>query len=211
MAHIQDAEPSHITLRRLRRLFSPQRNEKKMRRKAKKHAKRFGRIKINAYLCNRKQAMVPWMSGLVNGLQNRLQQFESARHLQRKRLIEHSISLFCFVRAQPRRPITAPFRAQEGTFRTPEDVKPFPQSAERGLWKRPAHRPPAAVTHPRTKKDFLFPLSRPRRTTWPASPWPCPLSPVPRRSKSFSAHTAARPYRPSAPQWALRRAQHQAD
>ena len=25
--------------------------------------------------------MVPWMSGLVNGLQNRLQQFESARHL----------------------------------------------------------------------------------------------------------------------------------
>ena len=24
---------------------------------------------------------VPWMSGLVNGLQNRLQQFESARHL----------------------------------------------------------------------------------------------------------------------------------
>ena len=28
--------------------------------------------------------MVPWMSGLVNGLQNRLQQFESARHLKVK-------------------------------------------------------------------------------------------------------------------------------
>ena len=25
--------------------------------------------------------MVPWMSGLVNGLQNRLRRFESARHL----------------------------------------------------------------------------------------------------------------------------------
>ena len=28
-----------------------------------------------------KNKMVPWMSGLVNGLQNRLQQIESARHL----------------------------------------------------------------------------------------------------------------------------------
>ena len=27
---------------------------------------------------------VPWMSGLVNGLQNRLRRFESARHLRRK-------------------------------------------------------------------------------------------------------------------------------
>ena len=38
------------------------------------------------YLCNRKSemtAMVPWMSGLVNGLQNRLRRFESARHLTR--------------------------------------------------------------------------------------------------------------------------------
>ena len=25
--------------------------------------------------------LVPWMSGLVNGLQNRLRRFESARHL----------------------------------------------------------------------------------------------------------------------------------
>ncbi len=36
-----------------------------------------------AYLCTRKTETVPWMSGLVNGLQNRLQQFESARHLQK--------------------------------------------------------------------------------------------------------------------------------
>ena len=27
---------------------------------------------------------VPWMSGLVNGLQNRLRRFESARHLREK-------------------------------------------------------------------------------------------------------------------------------
>ena len=27
---------------------------------------------------------VPWMSGLVNGLQNRLRRFESARHLEAK-------------------------------------------------------------------------------------------------------------------------------
>ena len=30
--------------------------------------------------------MVPWMSGLVYGLQNRLRRFESARHLAKKRL-----------------------------------------------------------------------------------------------------------------------------
>ena len=36
-----------------------------------------------SYLCTRKKAMVPWMSGLVNGLQNRLRRFESARHLHK--------------------------------------------------------------------------------------------------------------------------------
>ena len=38
--------------------------------------------------------MVPWMSGLVNGLQNRLQQFESARHLARRigNLYERKVS-----------------------------------------------------------------------------------------------------------------------
>ena len=29
--------------------------------------------------------MVPWMSGLVYGLQNRLRRFESARHLAKKK------------------------------------------------------------------------------------------------------------------------------
>ena len=43
----------------------------------KKVAKKFG-----GYLCTRKRQKVPWMSGLVNGLQNRLRRFESARHLR---------------------------------------------------------------------------------------------------------------------------------
>ncbi len=34
------------------------------------------------YLCTRFMTLVPWMSGLVNGLQNRLRRFESARHLK---------------------------------------------------------------------------------------------------------------------------------
>ncbi len=38
-----------------------------------------------AYLCTRKTETVPWMSGLVNGLQNRLRRFESARHLSDSR------------------------------------------------------------------------------------------------------------------------------
>ena len=38
---------------------------------------------------------VPWMSGLVNGLQNRLQQFESARHLQNKKELDFFQLLFC--------------------------------------------------------------------------------------------------------------------
>ena len=34
------------------------------------------------YLCNRKwERLVPWMSGLVSGLQNRVRRFESARNL----------------------------------------------------------------------------------------------------------------------------------
>ena len=47
------------------------------------------------YLCSRKQGerpeldpeTVPWMSGLVSGLQNRPQQFESARHLHKTRAL----------------------------------------------------------------------------------------------------------------------------
>ena len=48
-----------------------------------------------------KTTMVPWMSGLVNGLQNRLQQFESARHLHdfsiEPRHIQLVARLFCFL------------------------------------------------------------------------------------------------------------------
>ena len=40
------------------------------------------------------EELVPWMSGLVNGLQNRLRRFESARHLQRKREQTITCSLF---------------------------------------------------------------------------------------------------------------------
>ena len=41
---------------------------------------------------------VPWMSGLVNGLQNRLQQFESARHLSKakRKLKKKFFSLFLY-------------------------------------------------------------------------------------------------------------------
>lgn len=34
-----------------------------------------------AYLCKRKDEMVRWMSGLVNGLQNRVRRFDSATNL----------------------------------------------------------------------------------------------------------------------------------
>lgn len=46
-----------------------------------------------SYLCNRNRETkidnnkVPWMSGLVSGLQNRVRRFESARNLNGKTLI----------------------------------------------------------------------------------------------------------------------------
>ncbi len=46
-----------------------------------------------SYLCNRNRETkiandkVPWMSGLVSGLQNRVRRFESARNLNDKTLI----------------------------------------------------------------------------------------------------------------------------
>ena len=46
-----------------------------------------------SYLCNRNRETkiandkVPWMSGLVSGLQNRVRRFESARNLAKGRLI----------------------------------------------------------------------------------------------------------------------------
>ncbi len=50
-----------------------------------------------AYLCTRKTKTVPWMSGLVNGLQNRLRRFESARHLDDSResvIVLQAVALF---------------------------------------------------------------------------------------------------------------------
>ena len=41
--------------------------------------------------------MVRWMSGLVNGLQNRVHPFESGTHLQTKKTQPFKLSLFCFV------------------------------------------------------------------------------------------------------------------
>ena len=51
-----------------------------------------------SYLCNRNRETkiandkVPWMSGLVSGLQNRVRRFESARNLQKQERIRMKIS-----------------------------------------------------------------------------------------------------------------------
>ena len=48
-----------------------------------------------SYLCNRNRETkiandkVPWMSGLVSGLQNRVRRFESARNLQQRKWIRN--------------------------------------------------------------------------------------------------------------------------
>ena len=50
-----------------------------------------------SYLCNRNRETkiandkVPWMSGLVSGLQNRVRRFESARNLQKRKWIRMKI------------------------------------------------------------------------------------------------------------------------
>ena len=45
----------------------------------------FGNVENISFLCTRKsELLVPWMSGLVSGLQNRVRRFESARNLKRK-------------------------------------------------------------------------------------------------------------------------------
>ncbi len=49
--------------------------------------KKFGGVRKWYYLCSRKTKMVAWMSGLVTGLQNRAQRFESACDLTIKALI----------------------------------------------------------------------------------------------------------------------------
>ena len=56
--------------------------------KERKNQRNICRFKKLSYLCNRNRATkiannkVPWMSGLVSGLQNRVRRFESARNLQ---------------------------------------------------------------------------------------------------------------------------------
>ena len=58
-----------------------------------------------SYLCNRNRETkiandkVPWMSGLVSGLQNRVRRFESARNLNYhfKALESQALSRVCFL------------------------------------------------------------------------------------------------------------------
>ena len=52
------------------------------------------RFKKKLYLCSAKNKTVPWMSGLVSGLQNQPRRFESARHLQKERYITSDIAFF---------------------------------------------------------------------------------------------------------------------
>ena len=47
----------------------------------------FGNVENISFLCTRKsELLVPWMSGLVSGLQNRVRRFESARNLHQKQM-----------------------------------------------------------------------------------------------------------------------------
>ena len=59
-------------------------------KKTKKVPGKFGYFTNYEYLCTRKYEMVPWMSGLVNGLQNRQHPFESGRHLAERFLKRES-------------------------------------------------------------------------------------------------------------------------
>ena len=66
-----------------------------------------------SYLCNRNRETkiandkVPWMSGLVSGLQNRVRRFESARNLNYhfKALESQALSRACFLRRPFRGPL----------------------------------------------------------------------------------------------------------
>ena len=49
-----------------------------------------------SYLCTRIRQLVPWMSGLVSGLQNHVRRFESARYLKRELLREFSFFVSVF-------------------------------------------------------------------------------------------------------------------
>ena len=64
-----------------------------LKKKRRKNAADSWYIQKMYYLCNRKQKKtVPWMSGLVSGLQNRVRRFESARNLQKQERIRMKIS-----------------------------------------------------------------------------------------------------------------------
>ena len=50
-------------------------------------ARNLGRLIVSFTIINiRNIRMVPWMSGLVSGLQNHVRQFESARHLSKNKI-----------------------------------------------------------------------------------------------------------------------------
>ena len=74
--------------------------------------------------------MVPWMSGLVNGLQNRLRRFESARHLtkygkQRAKLLSQNDDL------PERAARLCRLPKQEGLARRPQGTKGRWREAEK--------------------------------------------------------------------------------
>ena len=92
---VQAVERSLLLLRWMLRGLPAERPETACWRKKcsllrEKVSEKFGYIKKYVYLCTRKSEMVPWMSGLVYGLQNRPRRFESATHLPRNEKIASS-------------------------------------------------------------------------------------------------------------------------
>ena len=73
-----------------------------------------------SYLCNRNRETkiandkVPWMSGLVSGLQNRVRRFESARNLQKQERRCVKMRTFFFLSTKPR-------LSQAGALLLPKD------------------------------------------------------------------------------------------
>ena len=89
---------------------------RKIARRSEKIAKTFGSVENNAYLCTHvcRRALlftrltVPWISGLVYGLQNRPRRFESARHLAKRKAEEEILQLFLYHSSPSKRlPISA--------------------------------------------------------------------------------------------------------
>lgn len=60
-----------------------------------------GKLEKSVTFASANKKMVPWMSGLVTGLQNRLRRFESARHLL-ERGRRRTFPLFAFTRTTQR-------------------------------------------------------------------------------------------------------------